>query len=130
MSVSEPARVCTCASVCVCVCAQERQQVKGERDRTRQSRFRLSPFLWVRVVQRGIAAVSSIFCLTLHLHRCPLFFLLLLSEALFFSFSAWHLVVGKNGPDNSALVSMTLLSSSPSLVAFGELWALSFIMKM
>lgn len=48
---------------------------------------------------------------------CPL----LLSKALSFSFSAFCLVVGKKGPDNSALVSTSLLSSSPSLVAFSEL---------
>lgn len=46
---------------------------------------------------------------------------LLLSKALSFSFSAFCLVVGKKGPDNSALVSTSLLSSSPSLVAFSEL---------
>lgn len=54
----------------------------------------------------------------------------LLSTALSFSFSALCLVVGKKGPDNSALVSTSLLSSSPSLVAFGGLRPFSYKMKM
>ncbi len=53
----------------------------------------------------------------------------LLSTALSFSFSALCLVVGKKGPDNSALVSTSLLSSSPSLVAFGELRTFSYKTK-
>jgi len=53
-----------------------------------------------------------------------------LSKALSFSFSALCLVVGKKGPDNSALVSTSLLSSSPSLLVFGALRPFSDVKKM
>lgn len=61
-------------------------------------------------------------CLQLHYTSHVLHFVLLSCPRLFLSLSlpcAWWLV--KKGPDNSALVSTSLLSSSPSLVAFGEL---------
>lgn len=67
---------------------------------------------------------GSLVLSTASLHfLCPPLSSALLSTALSYSFyfSALCLVVGKKGPDNSALVSTSLLSFSPSLVAFGEL---------
>lgn len=55
---------------------------------------------------------SALFCSPVH-------------RSFFLCFSALCLVVGKKGPDNSALVSTSLLSSAPSLVAFGELRSFS-----